>query len=77
MKVMSTIIKIVIALAAIAGIVYICATYGDRIVAWAKRLLTRGGCEYDCECTCDGDCDECDDPMECCNPSACEGDFEG
>jgi len=40
-------------------------------------LLTRGGCEYDCECTCDGDCDECDDPMECCNPSACEGDFEG
>ena len=79
MKVFSTIVKIAVALAAIAGVVYICATYGDRIVAWAKKTLRLDGCccECDCECTCEDDCDECDEPKECCNPSACEGDFEG
>ena len=34
MKVFTIIAKIVVALAAIAGIVYIAATYGDKIVAW-------------------------------------------
>ncbi len=43
MKVLSTVLKIVAALAAIAGIVYVIATYGDKIVAWAKKLL--GCCE--------------------------------
>ena len=31
------------ALAAIAGVVFVIATYGDKIVAWAKKLL--GKCE--------------------------------
>ena len=39
MKVFTTILKIVAALAAIAGIIYVVATYGDKIVAWAKKLL--------------------------------------
>ena len=69
MKVFSLIAKIVAALAAIAGIVYIVATYGDKIVAWAKRML--GMCECSCEdCECEGceeccsECDGCDNKVE-------------
>ncbi|MBQ2784896.1 MAG: hypothetical protein IJF02_00110 [Oscillospiraceae bacterium] len=66
MKVFSVIIKILVALAAVAGAVYIAATYGDKIVAWAKKLL--GSCKCCCECECDCDCEcECDDvECECC-----------
>ena len=39
MKAMNTIIKILTALAAIAGVVYIVATYGEQIVAWCKKTL--------------------------------------
>lgn len=39
MKVVNTIIKVVVALAAVAGAVYVLATYGDKIVAWAKKAL--------------------------------------
>ena len=39
MKAMNTIIKILTALAAIAGVVYIVATYGEQIVAWCKKML--------------------------------------
>lgn len=46
---MKTVLKILTALAAIAGIVYAVATYGDRIVAWAKRLL--GSCPFKCDVT--------------------------
>ena len=71
MKVFSTIMKIVAALAAIAGVVYVIATYGDKIVAWAKGLLGKcccnecEGCEcnVDGECTCECECDDC----ECCD----------
>ena len=38
MKIAATIAKVLTALATIAGIVYIIATYGDKIVAWAKNL---------------------------------------
>ena len=44
MKAMNTIIKILTALAAIAGVVYIVATYGDKIVAWCKDLLAKCPC---------------------------------
>lgn len=43
MKVLSTVLKILAAIATIAGLVYVIATYGDKIVAWAKKLL--GCCE--------------------------------
>ncbi len=75
MKVFTTLLKILAALAAIAGAVYVIATYGDKIVAWAKRVL---GCSYDCfyDCDCDCDCDcECD--CDCQEEEAQEADFEG
>ena len=57
MKVFGTIMKILVALAAIAGAVYLAATYGDRIVAWTKKLIS-GHCCCDCDCDCDCDCEE-------------------
>ena len=93
MNVFSTIVKIVAALADVAGIVYVVATYGDKIVAWAKKLLGKLECcccdDEDCccdgECCCDDECCcECDD--ECCEEAAEEAapaaeaeeaDFEG
>jgi len=39
MKALNTIVKILTALAAVAGVVYIVATYGEQIVAWAKKML--------------------------------------
>ena len=35
---MKNIIKILTALATVAGAVYIVATYGDKIVAWAQKI---------------------------------------
>ncbi len=54
MKTFNIIAKILVALAAIAGAVYVIATYGDKIVAWAKKVL--GSCQCCCE---DGCCGEC------------------
>ena len=39
MKTVNTIIKLLSALAAVAGVVYIIATYGEQITAWAKKTL--------------------------------------
>lgn len=73
MKVFKVIAKIVLALAAIAGIIYVVATYGDRIVAWARNLLNRCNCCCDCECDCE-ECD-CEDDCESCQcECACECD---
>lgn len=51
MKVFLTVLKIVAVLAAIAGIVYAVAAYGDKMVAWAKKVLRidrfRGCCDDD------------------------------
>ena len=38
MKAFSTVVKILTALAAVAGAGYVVATYGDKIVAWAKKM---------------------------------------
>ena len=62
MKTVNTIVKIVTALAAIAGAVYLIATYGDKIVAWAKKLLD----SCPCKCNCDiEDCADCDCQADC------------
>ena len=53
MKIFATIMKIVAALAAIAGVVYVVATYGDKIVAWAKGLLGKCSCCCEEECCCE------------------------
>ncbi len=55
MKTFSLIMKILSALLAIAGVIYIVATYGDKIVAWFKKLLRKAKPVYsnkrdfDCE----------------------------
>lgn len=38
MKIFANIMKILTALATVAGAIYIVATYGEQIVAWAKKL---------------------------------------
>lgn len=76
MKVFTTVLKILAALAAIAGIVYLVATYGDKIVAWAKKMLGKYGC-----CCC---CDEAEEaaaeeiiPEEVSEDEVTVQDFEG
>lgn len=64
MKIFATIMKIVAALAAIAGIVYVVATYGDKIVAWAKGLLGK------CSCCCEDECCCCEEDC-CCEETCC------
>ena len=73
MKVAKLIAKIVVALAAIAGAVYVIATYGNQIVAWCKKVLASLPCccGDDCECCCGGDCD-CDEEC-CCGEDCCCG----
>ena len=39
MKVWETVLKIVAALVAAAGIIYVIVNYGDKIVAWFKKLF--------------------------------------
>lgn len=85
MKVFGIVMKIVAALAVVAGIVYVVATYGDKIVAWARKLLDRckcccnsGCCEEDCCCNDDCCCEEApaeEAPAE--EAQATESDFEG
>ena len=59
MKTAKLIVKIAVALAAVAGAVYVIATYGEKIVAWCKKLLSSlpccecKCCEGECECTCE------------------------
>lgn len=63
MKIISVIAKILAALTAVVGAIYILATYGEQIVAWCKKViasLPECPCGK-CECECDGDCEcECD-----------------
>lgn len=55
MKVWNTIVKILVALAAIAGAVYVAATYGDKIVAWCKKMLGALPSSKCCDCG-EGEC---------------------
>lgn len=66
MKIAATIGKILAAVAAIAGAVYLIATYGDAIVAWAKKFLGCSCCcGEECECCENGEC-TCEAECECC-----------
>ena len=67
MKTATLILKILAAVATIVGVVFLVATYGDKVVAWFKRLLGRCECHCECdcdECECEGDCEACD--CDCC-----------
>lgn len=47
---MKNVLKVLTALAAVVGVVYVIATYGDKIVAWAKKLLASCPfCKNECE----------------------------
>ena len=65
MKIAAIIGKILAAVAAIAGAVYLIATYGDAIVAWAKKFLGCCCCDEECECCENGEC-TCEEDCECC-----------
>ena len=60
MKIFANIMKIVAALAAVAGLVYVVATYGDKIVAWFKKILRKtkpiysNKRDFDCDCVDEG-----------------------
>lgn len=41
MKTFGNVMKVLAAVAAVAGVIYVFATYGDRIAAWARRLLDK------------------------------------
>lgn len=67
MNTFKTVVKILTALATVAGAIYVIATYGDKIVAWAKKLLAQCPCKCNvddcaaCECKCEGECEcECE-----------------
>ena len=60
MKNFALIAKILTAVAALVGIAYIIATYGEQIIAWAKKLLN--ACP--CKCTAD-DCANCECDLDC------------
>ncbi len=70
MNAFKTVVKVLTALAAIAGVVYIIATYGDKIVAWAKKLLEQCPCKCkveECKCECEDECEckcECEEATE-------------
>ena len=60
---MKTAIKILTALAAVIGTVYVIATYGEKIVAWAKNLLAS------CPC-CNGECEVVEEDFVAEEPAA-------
>lgn len=45
MKTLNAVVKVLAVLAAVAGTIYVIAVYGDKIVAWAKRVI--GCCPWD------------------------------
>ncbi len=44
MKAINTFLKVLTVLASIAGVLYVIAVYGDKIVAWVKKLLGHCPC---------------------------------
>ncbi len=50
MKAIGNILKVLVALAAIAGAVYVIVKYGDQIVAWTKKTVNK---YFPCCCCCE------------------------
>jgi len=76
MKIFANIMKVVAALAAVAGVVYVIATYGDKIVAWAKKMLGLECCCDDCDECCCEECECCEEAEEEAEEATDEADFE-
>ena len=49
MKTTKFIANVLVTLAAIAGAVYVVATYGEQIVAWCKKVLASLPCNCQCK----------------------------
>ena len=49
MKTTKFIANILVTLAAVAGAVYVVATYGEQIVAWCKKVLASLPCNCECK----------------------------
>ena len=49
MRFFRTVLKMIAALAAIAGAVYVVAIYGEQIVAWCKKVLASLPCNCQCK----------------------------
>ena len=65
MKAFTTVMKILAVLAAVGAAVYVGITYGDKIIAWVKKVLKL---EQDSEVICyEGDCAEDCCEGECAN----------
>lgn len=57
MKTFYLVLKILAAVAAVAGLVFVIVKYGDKIVAWAKGLIGRFSRKNSCE-MCNDECFE-------------------
>ena len=64
MKAFSVIAKIIGALVLIAGTVYVVATYGDKIVEWAKKLIPCKCCKGEAEETTEEAAEEAAEAVE-------------
>ena len=63
MKGFKTFLAVIGTLATIGAAIYVGITYGDKIVAWVKKILKLDTTNEVC---CDGECCEAD----CCEPAA-------
>ena len=68
MKVINALLNVLAALVAVAGVVYLVATYGENIVAWAKKLV--GKCSCKCGGKCEGKQDAAPEEGACCCQNA-------
>lgn len=68
MKTFMLILKILAILLAVAGVIFLVATYGDKMVAWFKKILRRTKPVYsnkrNFECDCFEDADGADADFE-------------
>ena len=48
MKPFETVMKVLAALAAVAGVIVVLAAYGDKIVEWAKKMMAKIPC-HNCD----------------------------
>ena len=69
MKTFGLIVKLLTAIAAVAGAIYIVATYGDKVVAWAKEMMAKCPCKCcgkdEESCCCESAEDKADEACEC------------
>ncbi len=78
MKAFGIIVKLCVALAAVAGLIYALANYGDKMVAWAKKIMSFCRCNCKCEVIIEqAPAQEAAQAPAEAEAVAAEGDFEG